>query len=93
MNYLLTASRVSQVASSEVGRRAEEVVSGLAESAKALVTGAGISSLVWVILALYFGLKVGKKVLSAVFTVIALVCICVYFFGEEPVRQVLSMLV
>ena len=49
----------------------------------------GISSIVVLLIGLYLGIKVGKKVVSAILIVVALACACMFFFGKEPIQELL----
>ena len=63
--------------------------SAIMDKATIIADTFGISSIVVLLIGLYLGIKVGKKVVSAILIVVAVACACMFFFGKEPIQELL----
>ena len=67
---------------------ANNVANKISEGAEILSDALGVSSIIIFAIGLYLAIKLGKKVLSAILIVVALIFACMFFFGKDAVNEV-----
>ena len=70
-----------------VVNQASQIGDKVMAQANVIANFLGVSSGIVLIVALYLMFKVGKKAVSTVLFVIAIILACIFFFGKEPVYQ------
>ena len=90
MTVFAASNVVDNVVNSDVGRVAGQAVDAVTKQADVIANMLGVSSVIVLAVGLWLALKVGKKAVSAVLFVIAVILACIFFFGREPVYQAWS---
>ena len=87
---VFASSVASNVANGNAGRMASQVVDTVTRQADVIANMLGVSSALVLVVAVWLMVKVGKKAVSAILFVIAIILACIFFFGKDAVYQVWS---